>query len=796
MPPARTTSLSETVNHFQLLANVAKFYREQLRKDKSGRELAESLGLHDPQILERFQIGYANDKITNATPSRGAVRNALVEIGLLNAEGNETITGCLVIPALDRQENVTGFVAIGKEDKEMRLPASLSFFDVNLEAFKEKEMIFTDTAIETLLFAQAGFINAVPVNAELTDEERTLIEKFRPQKAYFCDELPELLRLLQRFEVPCYKVTVNFPATGKQIEHALKTAEPIAVSMGPDAVVRVTDELIKFECGARKYEVKELTPNDSNRMRVRIRAVGEILFNQDNVELYASRSRTGFARVTAPIFGVSESAIEGDLCLMITKLEAMRAVRKMEAEDCGKNFMTFDEEAEAKEYLKAPDILERVAKDMEILGYVGEEVNKKIGYLITISRKLESPLSGVIISRASAGKSKLLEVLSDLVPPEDLVSYTRITPQALYYAENRSLRHKLMISGEDEGILGSDYAIRELISAKKIRLAAPVKDMATGKMKTVEYEVEGPIALLFSTTQPAIHYENSTRCFILSLDESIEQTARIHYAQGFSRTLEGKMRSMQANEIRNLHKNVQRLLRPVFVVNPYAQQLSFPMDRLESRREYEKYLSLIETAAFLRQYQKPVKKIPQGSGEVESVEVEAQDIEEANKLITEILGTSADELSRPSRELLKQVREMVEKKSLELEISPTAYRFNRRDIREYTGWSDNQIKAHIKQLEELQYLLVKQGERGKMYRYELANETGVTGKSEKKRLFGLTDVKKLEKLGVVGQKLGEPAKGGTDEKIGSSWEVGHFGEKAYTSVQSGSEIPFGSIGNG
>src|ERR1019366_6563227 len=122
----------------------------------------------------------------------------------------------------------------------------------------------------------------------------------------------------------------------------------------------------------------------------------------------------------------------------------------------------------------------------------GEEINKKIGYLITVSRKLQSPLCGVIISRAGAGKSRLLEVLAELVPPEDLVSYTRITPQALYYADNRSFKNKLMVSGEDEGLSGLDYALRELISAKRIRLAAPVKDSNTGKMKTVEYEVEGP----------------------------------------------------------------------------------------------------------------------------------------------------------------------------------------------------------------------------------------------------------------------------------------------------------------
>lgn len=760
--------MAEPVNKIQLFASLVKFYREALRKDKAGRALAQSFGL-DGQVLEQFNVGYANGALLRAIPSKGGARDVLVDAGLITKDGKESITGGLVVPAYDRQENVLGFMAISKDGEETTYPPTLSRLGINLTAFAEKEIVFTGSILEALKLNQAGLV-AVPVGYEVTDEEKTFATKHRPEKAYFTADLPEFLRLMQKLEVPCYKLIMKFPASTAQVEKALKEAEPISDKIGPDAIVRVTDDFIRFECAARKYEVKELAPGEVNRLRVRVQAQNGAKFHLDTLDLYAGRSRSSFARAVAPAFGVSEAAIEGDLCLMIRKLEAIRNTRRNQGEENG-YVMTPDEEAEALEYLKKPDILERVVKDLEVMGYVGEEVNKKIGYLITISRKLESPLSGVIISRAGAGKSRLMEVLADFVPPEDLVSYTRITPQALYYAENRSLRHKLMISGEDEGILGSDYAIRELISSKKIKLAVPVKDSAAGKMKTVEYEVEGPIALLFSTTQPTIHFENSTRCFTLTLDESAEQTMKVHYAQSLNRTLEGRMRAGIALETKQLHRNIQRLLKTVVVVNPYAPRLTFPTSRLESRREFEKYLSMIEAVAFLRQYQKEVKKMACNGGELEYIEVEPKDIEEANALIAEILGTSADELSGPSRELIKKIQEMAETRSKEMEIDITAYRFNRRDIREYTGWSDNQIKAHIKQLEDLQYLLVKQGERGKLYRYELAG----TGENEcKKRFFGLADPKKLEKLGLVGYKLGDQGGASSVGERASSWEVGRF----------------------
>ncbi|MDA8326178.1 MAG: hypothetical protein M0033_08155 [Nitrospiraceae bacterium] len=741
--------MSEPVNKNQLFATLAKFYREALRKDKAGRALAQSLGL-DGQVLDQFTVGYANGSLLRAIPSKGGARDILVAAGLIAKDGSEAITGSLVVPTYDQYENVVGFFAASQTGVETAYPATLSRLGVNLTAFAEKEIVFTSSVLESIKLNQAGLVS-VPVGLEVADEEKAFTTKHRPDKAYFTGELPEFLKVLQKLEVPCYKLALQFPASAAQVEQAIKAAGPIGDKIGQDVIVRVTDDCVRFECGARKYEVKELAPGEVNRLRVRIQAQNAATFHLDTLDLYSGRSRTSFARATAPLFSVSEAAIESDLCLMIRKLEAIRTARKRQGEFETGYVMTPDEEAEALEYLKKPDTLARVVKDLETMGYVGEEVNKKIGYLITISRKLESPLSGVIISRAGAGKSRLMEVLAEFVPPEDLVSYTRITPQALYYAENRSLRHKLMISGEDEGLLGSDYAIRELISSKKIKLAAPVKDTASGKMKTVEYEVEGPIALLFSTTQPGIHYENSTRCFTLSLDESPDQTQQVHHMQSLGRTLEGLTRAGETRDIKRLHRNIQRLLKPVRVVNPYAPFLTFPVNKLEYRREYEKYLSLIEAVAFLRQYHKEVKKVAYEGGELEYIEVGIEDIEEGNKLMTEILGAKASELSRPSSELLSLIKRMVEEKARQLEIDTKAYRFNRRDIREYTGWSDNQIKAHIGQLEELEYLLVGKGERGRMYRYELAFDGPET---DKKHLPGLMDAAKLQakvgKLGMVG----------------------------------------------
>ena len=46
-------------------------------------------------------------------------------------------------------------------------------------------------------------------------------------------------------------------------------------------------------------------------------------------------------------------------------------------------------------------------------------------------------------------------------------------------------------------------------------------------------------------------------------------------------------------------------------------------------------------------------------------------------------------------------------------------RFTRRDVREATHWSDNQLKVHCARLADMEYLLVHGGARGHSLSYEL-----------------------------------------------------------------------------
>ena len=180
------------------------------------------------------------------------------------------------------------------------------------------------------------------------------------------------------------------------------------------------------------------------------------------------------------------------------------------------------------------------------------------------------------------------------------------------------------------------------------------------------------------------------------------------------------------------------------VVNPYARKLTFPAGSLRARRDQKKYLGLIKAVAFLHQYQREVKAFTRESGEVVSyIEVIPSDIERANGLAASILGRTLDELSAPSRSLLGVIREMVTARAGETGLKPSECRFTRRDIREFSGWSDFQVKTHIGELEDLEYLYSVTGKKGKEYVYELAAPEG--GEDGKPFLAGLTATETLVK---------------------------------------------------
>jgi hypothetical protein len=399
------------------------------------------------------------------------------------------------------------------------------------------------------------------------------------------------------------------------------------------------------------------------------------------------------------------------------------------------------EREEALALLRSPDLLTRIVSDFDAAGLVGERTNKLIGYLAAVSRKLDAPLAIVVQSSSAAGKSSLMDAVLSFMPEEERLKYSAITGQSLFYMGETNLKHKILALCEEEGASRAAYALKLLQSDGELSIASTGKDPASGNLVTQHYRVEGPVMIFLTTTAIEIDEELLNRCLVLSVDEGRGQTEAIHRLQRQKRTLEGLRAKQEKAHLLTVHRNAQRLLRPLAVVNPYADRLTFLSDKTRTRRDHEKYLTLIDAIALLHQYQRQAKTITDAGREVEYIEVHPCDIAAANTLAHEALGRSLDELPPQTRRLLLLVREMVEGRAKKDGLPVSELRFSRRDVRDYSGWSDFQVKDHIRKLTELEYLLTHRGGRGQSFEYELLYD-GDGG--DESHLFGLLDVRNLD----------------------------------------------------
>ncbi|MBF0107133.1 MAG: toprim domain-containing protein [Deltaproteobacteria bacterium] len=781
-PQQKEVQSQDSVRQIKLLNHVVKFYQQELVNDKRGLDYLKQRAITDKQSILDFGTGFCAGNLGNILPSDEDTLNQLKQIGLLNKNGHEMFYGCVVFPLTDFDGTVLGLYGRRVEEDQVShlyLPGPRKGL-MNWQAAKRsRNLIFVESIIDALTLYSHGFKNVIPVYGTngFTNWHVELFKRYPIEQVFICFDNDDAGRS-GAFSVRAR--IKEFKPTGKRVKvdiinlyckdineyfckgHSADDFKDLLKSTSkkiPDEVIQpvkterfyeITEHGFKISYGQREYEVKGIS-RQGTQLKATIKASSDLTgerFQITTLDFYSLRSREWFAKVLKDLFNERLEIVFEDLNRILTKIEQYEPPKEKASQI---KRMTKAEREEALIFLQKKDLLNEILSDLEFLGFTGEETNKLTAYLVATSRKMEEPLSLLVQSRSAAGKSTLQDAVLNLLPDEDKIKYTRLTDQALFYKDENSLVHKVLAIEEAEGVGGSAYSIRALQSAKELTVATTSKDPATGRLRTEEYRVNGPLSIMMTTTAVDLDHEMETRFLSVSVDETQGMTEKIHNKQRESETLEGYLSKKRIEQARTKHHNAQRLLKPLVVINPYAPQLKFPSDNLRSRRDHKKYLGLIKTVAFLHQYQRPVKSYTQdGNSEkkFEYIEVTLDDIKTANKLASEVLGRSLDELTAPSRTLLGLIQNMVReavKKQNKKETDLTIKRpfiFNRKMIRDYAKWSDWQVKTHITELEELGYIYSHIGSKGKEYIYEL-KLTDDKAPTEKIYL-DLTDVTNLE----------------------------------------------------
>jgi DNA primase len=541
------------------------------------------------------------------------------------------------------------------------------------------------------------------------------------------------------------------PEVAAKEEKPVPLPAPAVPTVNAVELLKNEPEEVELCVGDRIYRVRGLGKNSGfESLRVSLRVLCGERWHMDTLDLCSARQREGFVTAAAAETALKPELLKRDLGRVLLKLEELHEARLRAAvtPKTAVPNVTEGDRVAALDLLRDPRLLDRILADFTVCGVVGEETNKLVGYLAAISRKLDSPLAVVMQSTSAAGKTALMDAVLAFVPPEERVKYSALTGQALYYLGDADLRHKILAIVEEEGAEKASYALKLLQSEGELTIASTGKDPHTGRMETQEYRVEGPVMIFLTTTALDIDEELLNRCLVLTVDEGREQTAAIHRLQREGETLAGLLRKDERSKVLATHRAAQRLLRPLAVVNPFAEQLTFLDDRTRTRRDHGKYLSLIRCIALLHQHQREVKQVNHADRRIDYIEATLADIEAANRLAHEVLGRCLDEMPPQTRRLLELIERMVSEKCRSSKLERSDVLFRARQVREFIGWGNSQLHVHLQRLVALEYLLAHRSDRGHGLVYELVYDGG--GKDGRRFLPGLLDPTKLRHPGVNG----------------------------------------------
>ena len=321
------------------------------------------------------------------------------------------------------------------------------------------------------------------------------------------------------------------------------------------------------------------------------------------------------------------------------------------------------------------------------------------------------PLAVLIQSSSAAGKSALMDAVLAFVPRGGAGQVLGDDGAvALLHGRDRTCGTRCSPSSKRRAPSGR--ATRS--SCCRARASSPsprrARTRRRGRLVTHEYRVEGP-----GGDPPHDDGDRDRR-------GAAEPLLGAHRRRGpradrapstacsaSSRRSKGCSRGEEREAISQLHRNAQRLLRPLPVVNPYAARARrSSTDQTRTRRDHMKYLDA-------HPRDRPAAPAPArgarrsstAASAVEYVEVTLDDIALANRLAHEVLGRTLDELPPQTRRLLEPLDAHGD-----AELRAAGDRAQRlplhapRRCARRTGWGDTQLKVHLARLVELEYLLV------------------------------------------------------------------------------------------
>jgi DNA primase len=372
-----------------------------------------------------------------------------------------------------------------------------------------------------------------------------------------------------------------------------------------------------------------------------------------NLDLYNDSQLEKLVRKCAERFEIGTVYIGKAIGELINQLEnyRMEELKKLSITQQLKKYISEEEKQAARENLGKENLMQQTMDDLQSTGIQGEQANSMILKMAMGSRKLPDPISVVCLAKSGTGKSYLMERVALCIPEEDIREQTQFTGASFYHFKIDEIKGKVFLIEDLQGAKEAMFPIAELQTKKRISKTMTVKG-ENGKMHTVTLIVEGPVSVISCGTQEKLIEDNANRVLIIYLDSSSEQDERIMHYQKQVRA--GLIDRYKEKNVQKKLQNMQRVLEPIRVINPYAPLINLPKEIFKPRRTLPILLSFIEAITFYCQYLRE-QKCDEPTGEI-YIETHPDDIEWAFKLLKDVLFRKSDELSGAVREFYEWLK--------------------------------------------------------------------------------------------------------------------------------------------
>ena len=408
--------------------------------------------------------------------------------------------------------------------------------------------------------------------------------------------------------------------------------------------------------------------------------------------LYSVERRNIYAKEAAKELCVEPQLLKPELNILVHHLDAVRKAQRRGPRRFNAPPPEPDEATRraARDLREDPDPIQRVLEQTERGGVVGGEAVKGLVYLAAVSARLGKNIPVVFQGKRGVGKRTIRNSVLDLIPEEDILVYR--TWKA--FERDRAIddpAHKIIVIEEDEG---------ERIGQRNIETAGVLFRQSSG-----------------------INLEDAaSQALLLSLDESPTQIEAIHRRERRKHTPEGYLERREYEDAIPAFREFVKQLRRGPVFNPYAEELRAPTHLLREQIGEKIYNELLEANALAHQAHRPRQTLKLKNGQsVTGIVVTQEDVARVDGWLRSALPRT--ELPPRTQQILDRVIAYVGARAQAEDVPPGEWKFTRRDLRKaLPDCGATQLKLHLKQLAELEYLQVSKGRHG-VYTYKLTPQS-------------------------------------------------------------------------